>query len=107
MNWELRTCFDVPCTLDDSGVYTIINRIVPERRVGDTADVRLDLMKSLENEHHEAIVSFQGTANNVRKALAHYVIHELDVSTPISAEHWTYIGYELLRAETDPNYVQD
>ncbi len=94
MIWELHSVKDVECTMDNSGIYTVINRTP-----GD--DIRLDVMDSTENE---AVQSFQGTANAVRK---HSMKWLFDHCLIISTEHASYIGYELARAESDDNYVQD
>jgi len=98
MTWELREVKDTECTMDDSGVYTVIHRTADGR-------VRADLMAV---KGSEPIVSFIGTANAVRKALIRYLSNNRIGTHPyISQEHASYIGYELLRAEMDPNYVQD
>ncbi len=116
MTWELRKVEDIECTLDDSGVYAVVNRMVhlPQSPVV----VRLDLMRTSSKEsamswnstgNDEPIMSFVGTANNVRKAVIGYLRYPcLSNGAPtISLEHASYIGYELHCAETDPNYVQD
>ena len=108
MSWELREVSDVECTLDDSGVYVTIHRIVRSEThkeyYGTHILVRADLM-TVDNE---PIVSFIGTANAVRKHLIRFLMNDETGHYPcISQEHASYIGYELLRAETDPNYVQD
>lgn len=118
MIWELREVKDIEATLDDSGVYVVINRVVTERTfkdiVGDVVRVRADLMARVEADTankvvaadtDEPIVSFIGDANAVRKHLIAYI--EQHCCPPFSHEHASYIGYELLRAETDPHYVQD
>ena len=110
MTWELREVEDIECTLDDSGVYTVIHRI--KTRYGNyrqtpiaPVHVRLDLITA----SVEPLMSWQGTANNVRKAVIAFLDERNDeyYCCDISAEHASYIGYELHRAETDPNYVQD
>ncbi len=109
MNWELRKVEDIECTLDDSGIYTIINRIPCTACPALSATVRLDLMPAVSSDEpaplHGPIMSWQGTANNVRKAVVKFT--NLHLFNGISREHASYIGYELHRAETDPNYVQD
>ena len=114
MNWELRHVDDVEAALDDSGVYVVIHRIeTPETHKeysGVRVSVRADLMVSANGgeggTQDEPIVSFQGTAAAVRKALARF-IEESGQVFPITYEHASYIGYELLRAESTPDYVQD
>lgn len=111
MTWELREVQDVEATLDDSGIYVVVHRIerseTHKEYTGVRILVRADLMKKgseYDNSYDKPIVSFIGTANAVRKHLVHYIDQ---CNYLISAEHASYIGYELLRAETDPNYVQD
>lgn len=91
--WELREAELMECIIDTSGVYTIINR-APDGRV------RVDLMY----ETTEPIISFIGSAENVRKRLMEYIeIRRFEVSL----QHAAYMGYELHRAEADRFYVQD
>lgn len=111
MQWELRQAGDIDCTLDASGVYVAIHRVVRtevhKEHSGQVVRVRADLMTSA----GEPIVSFIGTANNVRKHLLTFLaLFCWEICTEghmISHEHASYIGYELLRAETDEHYVQD
>lgn len=102
MTWELRAVDDVECTMDDSGVYVVIHRVERAEAHKEYSGVRIlvraDLMAS---EGDEPIISFIGKANAVRKHLIRYL------DRPLSYEHASYIGYELLRAEVTPGYVQD
>lgn len=105
MEWELKEVGDIDCTMDDSGLYVVINRVVgsamePTNR--DIIRVRADLMAS----DNEPIMSWIGSANNIRKHMIQYIRENYGYAV-ISSEHASYIGYELLRAETDPQYVQD
>lgn len=100
VKWCLIEATDVDCTMDDSGVYTVIHRAVQGNGV---VFVRADLMTT----DDEPLVSFIGTANNVRQRLIAWMVSNLVQYRDISWEHASYIGYELLRAETDPSYVQD
>lgn len=107
--WELKAVEDIDCTMDDSGVYVIISRVVKKMVhkgiAGEVVQVRADLMTS----DGEPIISFIGKANNVRKHLIKYLVN-YDYHRPgtwISSEHASYIGYELHRAESESNYVQD
>lgn len=104
MTWELKVVGDIECTLDDSGVYTTINRVIVYGRCFHI--VRLDLMRQSDKN---PIMSWQGTANNVRKAVMAFLFSRWEIGRQcnVSVEHASYIGYELHRAETDPNYVQD
>lgn len=112
MKWELRHVEDTEAVLDDSGVYVIINRVeTPETHKeysGIRVSVRVDLMQDNGPTDDEPIMSFEGSANAVRKALIRF-IHDYIASPSryLSTEHASYIGYELLRAELTPGYVQD
>ena len=104
MEWELRHVEDVECGLDDSGIYTVINRVKTTKTfkdmIGDFYMVRVDVMM----HGDEPLVSFQGSANVVRKHLMRWLFL---TGRSISLEHASYIGYELLRAETTENFIQD
>lgn len=93
MIWELITVNEIDCTMDNSGIYTVINR-TPNN------DIRLDIMTT----DHEPVQSFAGTANNIRK---HVVKWLFDHCIIISSEHSSYIGYELARAQADKDFIQD
>ena len=99
--WCLIKATDVDCTMDDSGVYTVINRMDEKHGVIHPF-VRADLMTM--GDDCDCLVSFIGTANNVRKRLIAYID---DNEYELSHEHISYIGYELMRAESDPDYKQD
>ena len=76
---------------------------------GDIVRVRADLMTT-KGDEYASVMSWIGTANNVRKHLIQFVRMNTRIGSPlffISLEHASYIGYELLRAEMDENYVQD
>lgn len=107
MSWELHHVEEMDCTLDDCGYHIVINRIEERRTFKDWAatfaTVRADLMAA----DNEPIVSFQGSANAVRKHLMKYLMDRYASLGYPSPEHASYIGYELLRAETTPHYVQD
>lgn len=123
MEWELRYIVGDPeAVLDDSGVYVVVHRVeTPETHKGYSGirvSVRADLM--LTNERNEVcdikgepqdsiapIMSFQGTANAVRKALTRFLADHEGWPSMLTLEHASYIGYELLRAELTPGYVQD
>ena len=105
--WTLVEATDIDATLDDSGVYVVINRkvekLIHKGIAGEVIRIRADLM---DQHTQEPIVSFIGTANNVRKHLIAFMNGSPDI-LPLSYEHTSYIGYELLRAERTVNYVQD
>ena len=113
MNWQLiEVTEDVPCTMDDSGIYTVINRVVEtethKQHSGERVRVRVDVMTVSCNV---PIQSFTGyNPNAVRKAVIRFIPKFLDPALgciPISIEHASYIGYEIHRAFTDPQFVQD
>ena len=106
MTWELREVDDVECVLDDSGLYVVINRFETERTFKDMADTVITVRADLMTADHEPLMSWQGSANAVRKALARYLEEYHGINHP-SMEHMSYIGYELLRAEITPHYEQD
>lgn len=104
MDWKLIEVEDVECTLDNSGVYTVINRIkhtgTHKRQTKTDVLIRVDIMGS---HLDKPLVSYQGEANAVRKA----VIAWLTISgINISKEHASYIGYEIMRAQSEENHVQ-
>ena len=110
MTWELVEATDVDCTMDDSGIYTVIHRVVNKtshkERVGEHVLVRVDIMSADKND---PLISFIGKADNVRKHVIRWiddrhVIHEIP---RISFEHASHIGSEIKRAELDPMFVQD
>ena len=108
MKRELEQVKPIDCTMDDSGIYTVIHRVVKtethEEYSGERVFVRVDVM----NTDNEPIHSFIGDANDVRKTVIRYLE---DFNYPLvhrfSREHASYIGYEIARAEADPNYKQD
>ena len=117
MEWELRQVDDVEAVLDDSGVYVVVHRVetteTHKEYSGVRVSVRADLMLSggpPDAEGTDTVMSFQGTANAVRKALIRFIDNQFGPDScihPLTREHASYIGYELLRAELTPGYVQD
>lgn len=93
MAWKL---IEVPKTewkQDNSRYLSYIYSIGP-------CKVRLDLMIDIQ----EPVISFQGRADDVRKAAMQYIDENCIC---ISAEHAAYIGSELTKAEVlEENYVQ-
>lgn len=106
MVWELIEAKDRECTIDESGLYAIINRSVKTETHKEYSGTRILVRADLMDEQDEPIRSWQGTANNVRKHLIAYIAEHYGYAA-ISSEHASYIGYELMRAEMDSNYVQD
>lgn len=108
--WKLVHTTPIECTMDDSGVYTVINRIeesdTHKGYIGKRLSVRCDIMSTKDDE---PLISFQGSANDVRKHVIRWIktYSGLPSLAKLSWEHASYIGWELHRAETDPNYVQD
>lgn len=111
MQWELiEVTEDVPCTMDDSGIYVIVNRyvrtITHKQYSGERIRIRIDVM----TEGNEPIRSFIGdNPNAVRKAVIHFLNSNEYAwnHRSISSEHASYIGYDIHRAFTDPQFVQD
>ena len=114
MTWELIQVTTEPeFQPDDSGVYTVIHRqMVDTGKQGLQICVRVDLM-SVEGD--EPLISFSGPAEAVRKVLMRYLDGQNADGRDkpgcygylLSPEHTSYIGREIQRAATDPNYVQD
>lgn len=108
MKWELKHVDDVEAVLDDSGVYVVVHRIETAETHKEYSGVRVTVRADLMNQWGDPLVSFQGSANAVRKVLIHFIHPEGGgIYRSISREHASYIGYELLRAEMTPDYVQD
>ena len=112
MAWELEEAEPRECTLDDSGVYTVIHRIAPAETqiqfVDELVPVRVDVMTT----DNKPIRSFVGNGNDVRKAVIAFLTGNKDEFASdengyVSREHTSYIGYEIARAEADENYIQD
>lgn len=103
MKWELIECEDMPCTIDNSGIYTVISRIedfTDKTYTTTSVLIRVDILSSADNP----LVSFQGEANAVRKSVIAWIT--LHAVMPISTEHASYIGYEIMRARSEENYIQ-
>lgn len=94
MVWELIKVLKTEWRQDDSKYYSLIAYVGPDH-------VRLDLMLHIQ----EPVISFQGQADDVRKAAMQYIDENC---CNISAEHAAYIGSELAKAAMLKNeYVQD
>ena len=91
MTWQLIQVGKTEWQQDDSGYYTLIHHIKDDT-------VRLDVM----DKDDMPVVSFQGTADNVRKHAMQYMEF-----WGLSREHAAYIGAELARcALCQQHYVQ-
>ena len=113
--WELINVEPVDCTLDDSGIYTMIHRKqsdqvhkgYPDSRVFVRCDIVLSAIQPGNSRTPQTdipLISFQGLEDDVRK----YVIEWIRLNGyRISTEHASHIGRELFRAVHDFNYVQD
>lgn len=108
--WKLVHTTPIECTMDDSGVHIVINRIVKhgahKGHIGVWVLVRCDIMSSDDTP----LISFQGSADDVRQHVIRWLdaFHADGHRFVISREHASYIGYELHRAETCRTvYVQD
>ena len=109
--WKLNEIGNIECTMDNSGVYTIISRIekksTHKQYTGVVVTIRVDVMGLAD----EPLQSFVGKGNDVRKAVIAYLLkleyeYRFD-GVNISEEHYSYIGYEISRAMTTENYIQD
>lgn len=107
MTWQLHHVEEMPCTLDDCSYRVHIYRIEEQRTFKDRVATFVTVRADLFSTDNEPIVSFQGEANAVRKHLMKYLMDRYASLGYPSPEHASYIGYELLRAETTPHYVQD
>ncbi len=109
--WELKVCKETDYTPDNSGVYVIVNRVVKKgvhkEYAGEWLKIRVDVM--LDGDDN-ALMSFIGPANAVRKRVIRWVCFESDSAKTtahrLSREHASYIGYEVARAAADEHYVQ-
>ena len=109
--WELRTITDdIECALDGSGIFCTINRVAnaitehSKGYIGQAVSVRVDIMDSCDNN---PVMSFMGKAENVRKAVMRFLTNRHNGRTwTISAEHASYIGSEIARAELNEHFVQ-
>ncbi len=105
MDWKLIIVGDTEWQQDDSGYYTLIHYINIDCRTCEAAcinckdgQIRLDIM----DKDDMPVISFQGTADNVRK----HIMQNWPVL--LQPEHCSYIGAELARcAILKENYVQD
>ena len=105
--WELRTITDdIECTMDDSGIYCTINRVVENQHgkgyIGTAVSVRVDIM----TDNNEPVMSFVGKADNVRKAVIAFLRLEFTDGLRLSFEHASYIGSEIAKAESNEHYKQ-
>ena len=92
--WKLVTVPKTEWRQDNSGYHSLINYI-------GEGIVRLDLMLHVQ----ESAISFQGRADDVRKAAMQYIDENCIY---ISAEHAAYIGSELTAAAfLKEGYVQE
>ena len=107
MGWQLIQVSKTEWIQDDSGYYTLIHYIKENCRkcnksCSDCIDghVRLDIM----DKDDMPVMSFQGTADNIRK----WIMQGWAITLCISLEHAAYIGAELARcAILQDKYIQD
>ena len=93
--WKLIKVEETEWRQDTSGIFTLIS-YCPD------GTVRLDVM----TDKYEPVISFQGTAENVRKVAINWVA-AYQGFLGFSPEHASYIGSELARAELlKTEYVQ-
>lgn len=114
--WGLREVDNVKSTKSDIGVYVHVHRITGGIEDAGHAtycitDVRADILTTI---GHTPLISFQGQADDVRKATVKYLtefkikdIKKLFGGTEVlSTEHASYIGSECTRASLDVHYIQ-
>lgn len=107
MNWKLINVeTEADCTMDNSGIYAIINRIVDrEHNKGYSADkvkIKVDVLAERDDS---PIISFVGKSEAVRKAVINWFLTH-DYDWPISLEYASYIGSEIARANSNEHYTQ-
>ena len=101
--WKLIKVNETEWKQDTSDIFTLI-------ACCPNGDVRLDVM-SMDVTEALPIISFQGKAKNVRKVAVRWLAERYpwrSYADGFSAEHASYIGSELARAELlKDEYVQD
>ncbi len=105
MEWKLIKVTDTEWRQDKSGMFTFISYCLD-------GTVRLDIMA---DTGLTPVASFQGKAENVRKVAVRWIVEHIRFNYGneccqgmFSAEHASYIGSELARAELlKTEYVQD
>ena len=120
MTWELidlKNSKEIGCTMDNSGIYTVINRIdetvhCKGHSMGKVF-IRVDVMTT----NDEPLRSFVGDGNNVRKNAMNWLWDKYSCDSEpnedggftgdITIEHASYIGFEISRAMLDKHYKQD
>ena len=112
IGFEIQNVLDRPWIQDNSGIYTLINRIPIDHNIKYAGQpigiqlVRLDIMTTKDIP----MVSFLGSPVAVRKAFVDWAYQHIGSMLPecvVSPEHFSYIGFELARAAQDENYIQD
>ena len=103
-DWELIEVEPIECTLDDSGIYTVINRKTSDKIHKGYSDSRVFVRCDVMTTNNLPLVSFQGLEDDVRKNVIRWINEN---GYKISAEHASYIGRELFRAVHDFYYIQD
>ncbi len=107
-NWTLNYAEPSECIMDNSGIYTVINRQekteTHKQYAGMRVSVRIDVMADAD----VPLISFQGAAEDVRKAVIRWIENHFGFihGRSFSIEHASYIGAELERAMSDTKYVQ-
>lgn len=94
-NWSLNVVSEeLDCTMDNSGIYTVIHYT--------KTGIRVDIMSISD----QPIISFiSHNPNALRKTVIKWIN---DNAFIISAEHSSYIGYELSRCfSMQSEYIQD
>lgn len=102
-NWELIEATPIECTMDDSGIYTVIHRRTGTETHKQYADCRVFVRCDIMTTDDMPLISFQGLEDDVRKHVIKWIGEN---GYTISAEHGSYIGRELFRAVHDFRYIQ-
>ena len=104
VTWEMVECNDSEWRQDESGIYTIINRVANRHYSSgyshEAVSVRVDVLST----DDEPIISFTGSAIAVRKDLSRWL---QDNKVEVSLEHAMYIGDQISRAFGDMTFIQD
>jgi hypothetical protein len=102
--WELIEAVPVECTLDGSGIYTVIHRRTGTETHKQYQDSRVFVRCDIMSSDDTPLISFQGLEDDVRKNVIRWIGEN---GYAISAEHGSYIGRELFKAVHDFHYKQD
>jgi hypothetical protein len=110
-NWKIVEVKDIECTMDNSGIYCVINRVIGKSSSKGYSCGRIEVRCDIMDQNDMPIRSYKGSANAVRKHVIKFIGSKDNKNLfefgDISIEHASYIGFELIRAEKDVHYIQD